>query len=156
MVISQVHGHDRGWGFIHLLVPALAVHQLPPDLLGYLVMVLNLDEIKKRLLLFRTDVSLVPLDEAEESLVPQHRQLPSLTPEAQEVEHKSVNDSVGEGVLLVAESTEENRVAARIIHLRDLDHSGARVEDRDRVPGEDGGKHYSFSQSAVSLLAKRQ
>lgn len=60
----------------------------------------------------RQEEGCVPLDEDEEGLVPQNGHDAGVALEAEKVEDESVDDLVREGVLLVEEDTDEERVGA--------------------------------------------
>ena len=94
---SQLHGRRLR----RLLVPTLAVLELPPDLLRDLVVVMDLDYLKQRLLLLGADVLLVSLDECEEGLVPKDGQSSRLASKVEKMEDTGIYNSVGQGVFLI-------------------------------------------------------
>ena len=142
-------------GFLDLEISALCVLQLPADLFGQLVVELELQQFQERVALLRGDVALVPLDKGQEGLVPQDGELALLVAEAEKVEDDSVNHPVRERVLLIQEYAEEDGVGPGVLHFGDLEHARARMEDGDRVLGEDGADDDGLSEGAITGLAQR-
>merc|ERR1711953_1053342 len=97
----------HGWRLRGLLVPRLAMLELPSNLLRDLVVVMDLDYFKQRLLLLRADVLLVPLDEGEEGLVPEYGKFSLLASEVEEMEDTGVYHSVRQGILLIKENSQK-------------------------------------------------
>lgn len=95
-----------------LIWPITGSNQFPSNLWRNHGMTLHTNQIKQRLFLFLSHIALVTLSKDEQSLVPEDREVGhgsgrSMVTESEEMENKSVNDSVRQGILFVKKDTDK-------------------------------------------------
>ena len=112
-------------------------------------------QLAQQLLVLGANLVLVPLDEAQEGLVPHHRELARLLAEAQEVVHEGVDDAERQGVLLIEEHAEEEGRGAGVLQLGELEQRGGGVQHRDGPSREHRREHNRLTKRARPTGAQR-
>lgn len=100
------------------------MQQFPPDFRRDRMVSVDREKLEQRLFLLAAQIALVALDEREQGLVPEDGQLPRVHFEADEMSHGCVDDPVRQGVLLVEQDAQEDRVRSAVAHFRYLQEGG--------------------------------